>query len=162
MTNIIESERLDLDQISLGHFNVIHTDVFVGPGTIVGSYCELETGVFIGNDCTVQGRIRVGSHAHIEDGVILKYGSIITDYAVIRKNTFIGPNVITLGAESDRKKKIGAIIGRDCFIGAGTKIAASVKICDGVVVGANSFVKSNIDEPGIYAGSPVKLIKRLP
>ena len=156
--NVIESTRIDKGVI-IRHFNHIWEDVFIGTGTTVGSYCELEKGVMIGNNCMIQGRIRVGSHAVIEDNVIIKYGTIITDYAMIRNNTFIGPNVITLGAESDRKKKIGAIIGKNCFIGAGTKITASAKICDDVVIGANSFVKDDIKEPGVYVGIPVRKVK---
>ena len=158
--NVIESKRID-DDVTIRHFNHIWPNVFIGSGTKVGSYCELEEGVMIGNDCVIQGRVRVGPHAVLEDNVIIKYGTIITDYALVRNNTFIGPNVITLGAEADRKKKIGAIIGKNCFIGAGTKISAGAKICDGVVIGANSFVKDDITEPGIYAGSPVRLIKSL-
>jgi len=156
--NIIESTRLD-DEVEIRHYNHIWPNVFIGAGSKIGSYCELEEGVMIGNNCMIQGRIRIGAHAVIEDNVIIKYGTIITDYAMVRNNTFIGPNVITLGAESDRKKKIGAIIGKNCFIGAGTKIAAAAKICDNVVVGANSFVKSDIEVAGIYVGTPVKKIK---
>jgi UDP-3-O-[3-hydroxymyristoyl] glucosamine N-acyltransferase len=146
--------------VSIRHFNHIWENVFIGAGSKVGSYCELEEGVMIGNDCTLQGRVRVGPHAVLEDNVVIKYGTIITDYALVRNNTFIGPNVITLGAEADRKKKIGAIIGKNCFIGAGTKISAGSKICDDVIIGANSFVKGDIDVPGIYARTPVKLIHR--
>jgi UDP-2-acetamido-3-amino-2,3-dideoxy-glucuronate N-acetyltransferase len=156
--NVIESERIDED-VSIRHFNHIWPNVFIGSGSTVGSYCEIEEGVMIGNNCTLQGRVRVGPHAVIEDKVIIKYGTIITDYALVRNDTFIGPNVITLGAEADRKKKIGAIIGKNCFIGAGTKISAGAKICDNVIIGANSFVKGDITKPGIYAGTPVNLIK---
>jgi len=157
--NIIESSRIDKGVV-IGHFNYVWKDVFIGSGTKIGSYCELEEGVMIGNNCVIQGRVRIGSHAVIEDNVIIKYGTIITDYALVRNNTFIGPNVITLGAESDREKKIGAIIGKNCFIGAGAKIAACVKMCDNVVVGVNSFVKKDIQEPGIYIGIPAKLLKK--
>jgi UDP-3-O-[3-hydroxymyristoyl] glucosamine N-acyltransferase len=156
--NVIESERIDED-VSIRHFNHIWPNVFIGNGSKVGSYCELEEGAMIGNDCVLQGRVRVGPHAVIEDNVVIKYGTIITDYALVRNNTFIGPNVITLGAEADRKKKIGAIIGKNCFIGAGTKISAGAKICDGVIVGANSFIKSDITVPGIYVGSPARMAK---
>jgi UDP-2-acetamido-3-amino-2,3-dideoxy-glucuronate N-acetyltransferase len=156
--NIIESTRIDLD-VAIGHFNHIWDEVFIGAGSSVGSYCEIERGAMIGNNCVIQGRIRIGSHAVIEDNVTIKYGAIITDYAMIRAGTFIGPNVITLGAEADRIKKVGAIIGKGCFVGAGTKISASAKICDGVIIGANSFVNRDLTSPGIYAGSPVRQLR---
>lgn len=157
--NVIESNRID-NNVSIIHFNHIWPNVFIGSGSKIGSYCEIEEGAMIGNNCIIQGRVRIGPHAVLEDNVVIKYGTIITDYAMIRNNTFVGPNVITLGAEADRKKKIGAIIGKNCFIGAGTKISAGAKICDDVIIGANSFAKNDITVPGIYAGTPLKLIKR--
>jgi acetyltransferase-like isoleucine patch superfamily enzyme len=36
-----------------------------------------------------------------------------------------------------------------------------VDICDDVVIGAGSVVTKSISEPGIYAGNPVKLIRKL-
>jgi len=36
-----------------------------------------------------------------------------------------------------------------------------IKICDNVVVGAGSVVTKDIDEPGIYAGNPAKLIRKI-
>jgi acetyltransferase-like isoleucine patch superfamily enzyme len=36
-----------------------------------------------------------------------------------------------------------------------------VTICDNVVVGAGSVVTKDITEPGIYAGNPARLIRKL-
>lgn len=156
--NVIESPT-PYEGVEIKHFNYIWEGVEIGEGTKIGSYCELEKGTKIGKNCMIQGRIRTGPRAVIGDDVVIKYGTIITDEAVIKRNTFIGPNVITLGAESDRAKVYGTIIGENCFIGAGSKITAGVHICDNVIIGANSFVKKDITEPGIYVGTPVKRVK---
>jgi acetyltransferase-like isoleucine patch superfamily enzyme len=37
-----------------------------------------------------------------------------------------------------------------------------VTICDHVVIGAGAVVTRDISEPGIYAGNPARLIRRLP
>jgi UDP-3-O-[3-hydroxymyristoyl] glucosamine N-acyltransferase len=157
--NVIEPAAIIHDSVTIKHFNYIWKDVEIGEGTKIGSYCELEKGTKIGKNCNIQGRIRTGPHAIIEDDVVIKYGTIITDYATIKKNTFIGPNVITLGAEADRAKVYGTVIGENCFIGAGTKITAGIQICDDVIIGANSFVKKDITVPGIYVGTPVKKVR---
>ena len=154
--NIIQSKT---GNTQIGYFNHIWPEVTIEPGTKIGSYCEIERGVTIGANCIIQGRIRIGPYAVIEDNVIIKYGTIITDYATIKTGTFIGPNVITLGAEADRIKQKGAVIGKNCFIGAGTKIAVGVNICDDVIIGANSFVRKDITESGVYAGTPVRRVK---
>jgi acetyltransferase-like isoleucine patch superfamily enzyme len=36
-----------------------------------------------------------------------------------------------------------------------------VSICDNVVVGAGAVVTKDITEPGIYAGNPARLIRKL-
>jgi len=36
-----------------------------------------------------------------------------------------------------------------------------VSICDDVVIGAGAVVTSDITEPGIYAGNPAKLLRRV-
>jgi len=144
-----------------GHFNVIHDDVIIGEGSTVGSYCELEQGTVVGENCTLQGRVRTGPGVIIEDDVVVKYGTILTDTALIKRNVFIGPNVITLGGGHDRKRVNGTIIGENCYIGAGTKIAGGVEICNDVVVGANSFVTKDITKPGIYVGIPARFLRPL-
>jgi len=36
-----------------------------------------------------------------------------------------------------------------------------VSICDDVVIGAGSVVTKDITEPGIYAGNPARLIRKV-
>ena len=55
----------------------------------------------------------------------------------------------------------GVEIGNDVWIGEDVTMMGGVKICDGVIVGAKSFIPKGmiLDDYGIYAGVPVKLIK---
>jgi acetyltransferase-like isoleucine patch superfamily enzyme len=52
-------------------------------------------------------------------------------------------------------------IGNRCWIGARAVVLAGVTICDDVVVAAGSVVTRSIDQPGIYAGVPARLVKDL-
>jgi len=150
-----------VEDVIKGHFNVIHDNVTIGENSVIGSYCELEEGTIIGKNCVIQGRVRTGPKVVIEDDVTIKYGTILTNTALIKRNVFIGPNVITLGGNYDRKRINGTIIGENCYIGAGTKIAGGVTICDDVVIGANSFVNKDVTKPGIYAGTPIKFFRKV-
>jgi UDP-3-O-[3-hydroxymyristoyl] glucosamine N-acyltransferase len=161
MYNVIDIDVELEGGILNGHFCIIGRGVTVDVGSTIGSYCELEEYTTIGKNCTLQGRVRTGPHVVIEDDVVIKYGTILTDTALVKRNVFIGPNVITLGGGHDRKRINGTVIGRNCYIGAGTKIAGGVEICDNVVTGANSFVNKDITEPGIYVGTPVRKIKEI-
>ena len=51
------------------------------------------------------------------------------------------------------------IIGNDVWLGAGCIIKQGVKIGDGAVVGANSFVNKDIEPFSIVVGSPAKHLK---
>ena len=39
-------------------------------------------------------------------------------------------------------------------------ITRGAQIEDGIVVAANSVVKGKLQQPGLYAGSPAKLVRR--
>ena len=51
------------------------------------------------------------------------------------------------------------ILGNDVWIGAGSIIRQGVKIGDGAVVCANSFVNTDVPPYAVVAGSPAKIIK---
>ena len=51
-------------------------------------------------------------------------------------------------------------IGNHVSIGSNATILP-IKICDHVVIGAGAVVTKDITEPGIYAGNPAKLMRRL-
>ncbi len=148
------------DRVQLGFFNVICDDVVLGDGTIVGNFCELASGLVTGKRVVLQGRVRTSDDCVIEDDVVIKYGTILTKNVLVKAGAFIGPNVITLGADHHRKPGYGTVIGGGkTFIGAGTKIAANIKICDDVISGAMTFVNRDITEPGVYVGVPARKIR---
>ena len=63
-----------------------------------------------------------------------------------------------LSSECDEMEK-QTIIGNDVWIGAQCVIMQGVKIGDGAVIGANSFVNKDVEPFSIVVGSPAKYIK---
>jgi acetyltransferase-like isoleucine patch superfamily enzyme len=53
-------------------------------------------------------------------------------------------------------------IGRHAIVGANSVILPDVTIGDGVVVGANSVVKGDLQPWTVYAGSPVRPVRKRP
>ena len=76
----------------------------LGDETKVGSYCEVEEGTVVGRNVILQGRIRTGEHCKIEDNVTIKYGTILTSNALLKKNCFMGPQVINLHLDLLQRK----------------------------------------------------------
>jgi len=63
-------------------------------------------------------------------------------------------------AQGDRSLWKETRIGNRVSIGSNATILP-VSICDGAVIGAGSVVTQDIDVPGVYAGSPARLLRPL-
>ena len=55
--------------------------------------------------------------------------------------------------------KLDCEIGNDVWIGVNSVIKRGVKVCNGVVIGANSFVNKDVPDFAVVAGTPAKIIK---
>ncbi len=63
-------------------------------------------------------------------------------------------------AAEDMPFKGNTVIGNDVWIGQNAVILPGINIGDGVIIGANSVVGSDIDSYTIVAGNPAKLIRK--
>ena len=120
----------------------------IGNNTFVGPFVEIQKDVTIGERCKVQ------SH------------SFICELVTIGDDCFIGHGVMFINdtfssggpARGDKTKWRSTQIGNNVYIGSNATIMP-VTICSNVVIGAGAVVTKNIDNPGIYAGNPAKLIR---
>ena len=107
---------------------------------------------------------KVGPYVHIGPNSII-------NNTTIGAYTSIAPHVQIGGMEhpywepststylSTGAKREHTIIGNDVWIGAAAIVKAGVKIGDGAVIGANSFVNKDIPPFAIVVGTPAKLLK---
>lgn len=158
--NIIAEDVIIEKGASIGNFNIIASGTVIKKGAVIGNYCEIGKDNVIGENSILQGRIRTANGCIFEKNVTAKYGTILTSAVLLKEGCFLGPHTITLGSTHKRITKHGTVIGKNTYIGAGSKIAADIKIGDNIVVGALGFVNKDLTDEGIYAGLPVKFIKR--
>ena len=131
---------------------------------------QIAEGVFLAENATVLGDVRIGKDSSIWYGAILRgdVGSItigersnIQDGVVIHATqgesvTIIG-NDVSVGHNAVVH---GAKIGNDVLIGMGAVVMDNAIVPDGTVVAAGAVVLANsVLEPGIYAGVPAKKAK---
>lgn len=122
----------------------------IGNNTFVGPFVEIQKDVNIGENCKIQSHtficelVNIGNHCFIGHGVMF-----IND--LFEKG---GP------AQGDKSLWRKTHIGNHVSIGSNATILP-VEICDNVVIGAGAVVTKNITEPGIYAGNPAKLFKKI-
>lgn len=122
----------------------------------------------------VMGDSLVDHHSQIGDYTYIGFNCIVTKaqigrYCSIANNINIGPGehdmtqistssqFYTNPYEKLTEKPIQ--IGNDVWIGSNCIIRRGVKIADGAVIGANSFVNEDVPAFAIYAGSPAKFIR---
>lgn len=92
----------------------------------------------------------------------------ICELVTIGMDCFIGHGVMFINDWFDTGRPainrpdlwVETVLGNHVSIGSNATILP-VRICDHVVVGAGSVVTRDITEPGIYLGSPAKLIRPL-
>lgn len=125
---------------------------------------------------------KIDSSTNIANGVVLKFCKIGKYNYLARRSSLynveignyccLGPDIHIGGMQHsywwysmspllsvECKTPERTIIGNDVWIGAQAIIKQGVKIGDGAVIGANSFVNKDVEPFSIVVGSPAKHIK---
>ncbi|HXJ61046.1 MAG TPA: acyltransferase [Verrucomicrobiae bacterium] len=122
----------------------------IGEGSFIGPFVEIQREVVIGKRCRIQ------SHAFICELVVIGDDCFISHGAMFINDLFStgGP------AKGRRDLWRRTRLGNEVSIGTNATVLP-VAICDQVVIGAGSVVTRDITEPGVYAGNPARLLRRL-
>ncbi|TRX50223.1 N-acetyltransferase [Fulvivirga sp. M361] len=122
----------------------------IGNNCFVGPFVEIQKGVVVGDNTKIQSHSFICELVKIGDGCFIAHG-------VMFINDVFGSGG---PAGGDLSKWRSTLIGNNVSIGSNATILP-VNICDNVVIGAGAVVTKDIDLPGIYAGNPAKLLRKL-
>ena len=122
--------------------------------------CQIGDHSFIGPFTEIQKQVKIGHHCKVQSH------SFICELVTIGDHCFIGHGVMFVNdlfsgggpAGGDSSKWKPTHIGNHVSIGSNATILP-VSICDHTVIGAGAVVTKDIDQPGIYAGNPARLIR---
>jgi UDP-perosamine 4-acetyltransferase len=132
----------------------------------------------IGEECTSNGLklfSATSPHALIAPSSSVGLGSVIQHGAVIDPSVEIGQlSIVNKNAVVGHDSKIGTsvhiagqvVLGGGCkigdrvLIGLGSIVLPNISIGSDIIVGAGSLVSRNITVPGVYFGSPARLVKK--
>ncbi|MBN9458524.1 MAG: CatB-related O-acetyltransferase [Bosea sp.] len=127
-----------------------------------GKNIEVMKGSIVSNDSSIGDYTYIGYNCLVSNSTIGRYCSVAN-------NVSIGPGEHALDAVStnsifmdDAYRALTASpcsIGHDVWIGANSVIRRGVKVGNGAVVGANSFVNEDVPDFAIVAGTPARVIK---
>ncbi|MEZ4825553.1 MAG: acyltransferase [Bacteroidia bacterium] len=122
----------------------------IGGGTFVGPFVEIQKDVTIGNNCKIQSHTFICELVSIGDECFIGHGVMFINDLFAHG----GP------ARGDKTLWKSTRIGNHVSIGSNATILP-VEICDRAVIGAGAVVTKSITQPGIYAGNPARLIRKL-
>lgn len=123
--------------------------------------CQIDDDCFIGPFVEIQKEVRIGARTRIQSH------SFICELVSIGEDCFIGHGVMFINdtfatgnpARGQKELWRSSRIGNRVSIGSNVTILP-VEICDDVVIGAGAVVTRSINEPGIYAGNPARLLRK--
>tara|TARA_Y100001973_G_scaffold33653_1_gene50714 strand:- start:22405 stop:22971 length:567 start_codon:yes stop_codon:yes gene_type:complete len=143
--------------------------IIIGPENIsIGSNVQIDGGVYI---IAATGYMEIGNHIHISancyfscsGGIILKdycgLASRVTIYS--SSDDYTGEYLTNPTVPQEFRKLYPELVtlGEHVIIGTGTAVLPGSNIGQGCSVGAMSLVTRNLEEWGVYFGSPAKRIK---
>lgn len=150
--------------------NNVSIDALVKDKIIFGYNCSIKDGVIISGAGVIsnfgQG-LYVGNNVGISENSLIFIRGII----LIGNDTIIGPGVKIISENhkfSDKKNpirnqgvsRIGIIIGKNVWIGAGAIILDGVTIGDGAVIAAGAVVNKSVESSQVVGGIPAKLLNK--
>lgn len=126
------------DRVDIQKGCIISPDSIIGKYTYIGFNTNITKSV-IGNYCSIASLVSIGDGEHPLDDISTNSIFYEQSYATLTQKD--------------------CIIGNDVWIGTQSVIRRGVKIGDGAVVGANSFVNKDVPDFAVVAGSPARIIK---
>ena len=121
----------------------------IGDGSFIGPFVEIQKGVNIGQRCRIQSHAFICELVTIGDECFISHGAMFV-------NDLFGTGGPAENPELWRSTRLGNRVS----VGTNATILP-VTICDQVVIGAGAVVTKDIAVPGVYAGNPARVLRRL-
>ena len=121
-----------------GHFATV-----IASTAHVSRHAAIDDGTVILHHATVNAGAKIGFGCIINTASNIEHDAVIEDFCHVSTGSMINGD---------------CRIGKSCFIGSGSVVANGVNISNRCVIGAGSLVYKDINIPGIYVGSPARII----
>lgn len=105
---------------------------------------------YIGIGANIMPYSGIFGNSILKEGVLVNSFSSVHHDVEIGKFSELSPGCRILG---------GCKIGEFCVIGSNAVLLPNIRITNQVIIGAGSVVTKNIEEKGVYVGSPARKIK---
>jgi acetyltransferase-like isoleucine patch superfamily enzyme len=138
------------------------TRIVVGPMAVIDSFVKIKP---VGGS----GDVVIGERSYLNSGTVIYSGNgvMIGKGVLISANCTLAPVNhafervdLMIIEQSFQPSRGGIIIEDDVWIGANSVLLDGATIRRGAVVAAGSVVRHELEAFGVYAGTPLRLIKK--
>lgn len=157
-------------QTVIGDNSVIRSGTVIYAGNMIGNKFNTGHNAVIREENIIGDNVSIGTlsciehHIRIEDDVRIHSQVFIPEYTTLKKNSWIGPNVVITNAKYPKSRNVknnlcGAFVDENAIIGANTTTLPGVRIGKNSLIGSASLVNRDVSDGVVAAGNPAKKIK---
>lgn len=178
--SIIKANTVLEQNVTVGEQCILHPNVVVSYDCRLGDHVILKSGCVIGMEgfgfaqdsegkshripqtgvVVIEDDVLMGSHCNVDRAAWgetrLRAGSKFDALCHIAHNVDIGENCIIVAQTGIAGS---SILGRQVIVSGQCAITDHVKVTDNVTLVQRAGVINDIDEPGVYAGTPIQPVK---
>lgn len=155
----------------IGDDSVIRSHTVIYAGNKIGHKFQTGNKANIRELNTIADNVSIGTlsvvehHVIIEEGVRIHTQVFIPEYSVLKKNSWVGPNVVFTNAPYPKSKNVkdelvGPTLHENAIVGANSTLLPGVEIGKDAIVGAGSVVTKNVAAGEVVAGNPARFLKK--
>jgi acetyltransferase-like isoleucine patch superfamily enzyme len=153
----------------IGDNSVIRSHAVIYAGNVIGNNFQCGHHVVMREENRIGDNVSIGScadiehHVTIENDVRLHSNVFVPEYTILKRGSWIGPNVVFTNARYPNSKNAkenlkGVLVKERAKIGANSTILPGVTVGENSLVGAGSVVAGDVADGTVVAGNPAKPI----
>lgn len=164
----------------LGDHSILHPHVFIGAHCTLGSHCEIHPHTTIGSDgfafamakdgthkkipqigrVIIGNNVELGANCAVDRAALtvtrIGNGTKMDNFCHIAHNVVIGENCVMAAGF---KIAGSSTIGNNCMFGGEAAVADHITITDRVIIAGRGAVTNDVLEPGQYGGYPLEPLR---
>jgi len=122
----------------------------------IGTFVEIQKGVFIGKNCKISSHSFICEGVHIEDNCFIGHGVMFTNDLFPRATNLDG----SIQNENDWAV-VKTFVKKGASIGSNATILCGITIGENALVGAGAVVVKDVPKNTVVVGNPARILKEL-